>query len=84
MSTRTYDEMGTVDPSDDTIASETVKTTALGMIVSGSWSHCWLEYGAQTDQRILDAQRPALAVAGPDRGPPWSGRPCARPRVSPQ
>ncbi len=55
VSTRTYDEKGTVDASDDTITSETVKNTALGMIFSGSWSHCWLEYGAQTDQRILDA-----------------------------
>jgi hypothetical protein len=47
VSTRTYDEHGTpTDPSDDTIASETIRDTALGMIFSGSWAHCWLEYGA--------------------------------------
>lgn len=55
VSTRTYDEKGTVDASDDTISAETVKNTALGMIFNGSWSHCWLEYGAQTEQRIQDA-----------------------------
>ena len=38
-----------VDPSDDTIASETIRNTALGMIFSGSWSHCWLEYGTNTE-----------------------------------
>jgi len=55
VSTRTYDEKGTINPSDDTIQSETVKNTALGMIFSGSWSHCWLEYGINTDQLIKDA-----------------------------
>ena len=56
VSTRTYDDHGTPDDaSDDTIASETVRDTALGMIFNGSWAHCWLEYGAQTEQRIQDA-----------------------------
>lgn len=56
VSTRTYDEHGTFnDPSDDTIASETIRNTALGIIFSGSWAHCWLEYGPQTEQRIQDA-----------------------------
>ena len=56
VSTRTYDEHGTFnDPSDDTIASETIRNTALGIIFSGSWAHCWLEYGPQSDQRIKDA-----------------------------
>jgi hypothetical protein len=56
VSTRTYDEHGTPsDPSDDTIASETIRNTALGMIFSGSWAHCWLEYGANTEARIQAA-----------------------------
>ena len=44
-----------VDPSDDTIASETIRNTALGMIFSGSWAHCWLEYGTNTEARIQAA-----------------------------
>jgi hypothetical protein len=55
VSVRTYDEKGTVDPSDDTIASETVRNTALGMIFNGSWSHCWLEYGANTETLLQAA-----------------------------
>jgi hypothetical protein len=56
VSTRTYDEHGTPsDASDDTIASQTIRDTALGMIFSGSWAHCWLEYGPNTEQRIQDA-----------------------------
>lgn len=56
VSTRTYDEHGTpADASDDTISSETVRNTALGMILSGSWAHCWLEYGTNTEARIKKA-----------------------------
>jgi hypothetical protein len=56
VSTRTYDEHGTpTDASDDTISSETVHNTALGMIFSGSWAHCWLEYGTDTEARIQAA-----------------------------
>src|SRR5262249_33192796 len=55
VSTRTYDEKGTVDPSDDTIASQTIRNTALGMIFNGSWSHCWLEYGANTETLLQAA-----------------------------
>jgi hypothetical protein len=56
VSTRTYDDHGTPDdPTDDTVAAETIRDTALGMIFNGSWAHCWLEYGPQTDQRIKDA-----------------------------
>lgn len=55
VSQRTWDLKGTPDTSDDTIQSETVRNTALGMIFSGQWSHCWMEYGANTDQRINDA-----------------------------
>ena len=55
VSIRTYDEKGTVDPSDDTIASQTVRNTALGMIFNGSWSHCWLEYGTNTETLLQAA-----------------------------
>jgi len=55
VSVRTYDEKGTVDPSDDTIASETIRNTALGMIFNGSWSHCWLEYGTNTEALLQAA-----------------------------
>lgn len=56
VSTRTYDEHGTFnDTSDDTIASETHRDTALDMIFSGSWAHCWLEYGSQTETRLTAA-----------------------------
>jgi hypothetical protein len=56
VSTRTYDEHGTPsDPTDDTIASETIRNTALGIIFSGSWAHCWLEYGTGTEARIQAA-----------------------------
>ena len=56
VSTRVYDEHGTPsDPSDDTIVSTTILDTALGMIFSGSWAHCWMEYGASTGSRIQTA-----------------------------
>jgi hypothetical protein len=55
VSVRTYDEKGTVDPSDDTVASETIRNTALGIIFSGSWSHCWLEYGPNTETLLQAA-----------------------------
>ena len=53
---RVYDEHGTpYDKSDDTIVSTTVKDTALGFIYSGSWAHCWMEGGANTDTKIQNA-----------------------------
>jgi IgA Peptidase M64/FG-GAP-like repeat len=56
VSQRVYDEHGTpADSSDDTITSTTLRDTALGMIFSGSWAHCWLEYGANTENRIQAA-----------------------------
>jgi hypothetical protein len=56
VSTRTYDEHGTPsDPSDDTIASQTIRNTALGYIFSGSWAHCWLEGTANTEAAIQAA-----------------------------
>ena len=56
ISTRVYDEKGTpADGSDDTITSDVTRNTALGIIFSGSWSHCWLEYSATSDTRIINA-----------------------------
>src|SRR5688500_1185168 len=56
VSQRRYDEKGTPeDGSDDTIISTTLKNTALGMIYSGSWAHCWLEWGAKTSTLITNA-----------------------------
>lgn len=56
VSQRVYDEHGTPnDASDDTIVSTTLKDTALGIIYSGSWAHCWLEYGTNSETRIQNA-----------------------------
>ncbi len=56
VSQRVYDEHGTpTDPSDDTIVSTTLRDTALGIIFSGSWAHCWLEFGANSATRIQNA-----------------------------
>jgi hypothetical protein len=56
VSTITYDLHGTPsDPSDDTVTSETILDTALGIIFSGSWAHCWLQYGTETEARIQAA-----------------------------
>ena len=49
VSQRVYNENGTPsDASDDTIVSTTLRNTALGFIFSGSWAHCWMEWGANT------------------------------------
>jgi IgA Peptidase M64/FG-GAP-like repeat len=62
ISTRVYDEHGTpADASDDTITSDVTRNTALGIIFSGSWAHCWLEYGPNSGtliQNALDAWVP--------------------------
>ena len=56
VSTRTYDLHGTPDDaSDDTIASQTTHNTPLAMIFNGSWAHCWLEYGTNTEALITTA-----------------------------
>ena len=55
VSQRRWNLMGTDTTSDDTIQSDTTRNTALGMIFTGQWSHCWMEYGTNTDQRIKDA-----------------------------
>jgi IgA Peptidase M64/FG-GAP-like repeat len=56
VSQRVYDEHGTPnDSSDDTIVSTTLRNTALGIIYSGSWAHCWLEYGTNSETRIQNA-----------------------------
>src|SRR5688500_2760967 len=62
MSRRIYDEKGTdKDASDDTVVSTTMKNTALKIIYSGSWAHCWLEYSASTEfvlQTVISATVP--------------------------
>ena len=56
VSTRVYDEHATPDDgSDDTITSTTLRNTALGYIFSGSWAHCWLEGGANTNTLVNNA-----------------------------
>src|SRR5258706_1421754 len=56
VSTRTYDEHGTPsDPSDDTVVSQTIRNTALGIIFSGAWAHSWLKYRTNTEARIQAA-----------------------------
>ncbi|MGP1990396.1 M64 family metallopeptidase [Zobellia laminariae] len=56
VSQRRYDEKGTpADKSDDTIISTNIKDTALGYIYSGSWAHCWLEGGANTNTFVQNA-----------------------------
>lgn len=56
ISTRVYNEQGTpADASDDTITTDTPRNTSLGMIYSGSWAHCWMEYGANSATRIQNA-----------------------------
>lgn len=50
-----YDEKGTPNGSDDTVLSRTNRNTALGYIYSGSWSHCWMEWGANTSTAITNA-----------------------------
>lgn len=56
VSQRVYDEKGTPDDdTDDTIVSTTMKDTALKMIYSGSWAHCWMEYSTDTNSLITNA-----------------------------
>lgn len=43
------------DASDDTITSTTTRNTSLDMIFSGSWAHCWMEYGTHTETRLVAA-----------------------------
>ena len=38
-----------------TILSTTLKNTALGIIYSGSWAHCWLEYGTNSSTLVQNA-----------------------------
>jgi IgA Peptidase M64/FG-GAP-like repeat len=55
-STRTWDLKGTPnDASDDTVASEHIYDTALGLISNGQWKHNWFEDGANTTTLIQNA-----------------------------
>src|SRR5260370_23000677 len=49
MSQRVYD-------SNDNIVSTTLKNTALGYMYNGSWSHCWLEDGTNTESLLQNAR----------------------------
>ncbi|MFL6196866.1 MAG: M64 family metallopeptidase [Thermoanaerobaculia bacterium] len=56
VSQRVYNEHGTAsDASDDTITSTTMKNTALKIIYSGSWAHCWMEYSGETEAKVQAA-----------------------------
>lgn len=56
VSQKVYDEKGTPDDkSDDTVVSTDIKDTALEYIYSGSWAHCWLESGANTETLVNNA-----------------------------
>lgn len=56
VSQRVYNENGTPsDASDDTIVSTTLRNTSLGFIYSGSWAHCWMEWGANTPTLVQNA-----------------------------
>lgn len=48
VSQRVYDSNGN-------IVSTTLKNTALGYIYNGSWPHCWLEDGANTESLLHNA-----------------------------
>ena len=47
VSHKTYNADGSI--------TTTPKNTALGMIYSGSWTHCWMEYGSNTETAIDNA-----------------------------
>ncbi|HYN30177.1 MAG TPA: M64 family metallopeptidase [Dermatophilaceae bacterium] len=50
---RRYDEAGTSGTaSDDTLTSETVRPSRLGLIGTGVWSHCWIETSPWTNERV--------------------------------
>lgn len=47
VSTRTYDN--------GTLLGETDRNTALGFFYNGSWSHCWIEWGANSGTLVNNA-----------------------------
>ena len=47
VSHKTYNADGSI--------TSTPKDTALGIIFSGSWAHCWMEYGGNTETAIQNA-----------------------------
>ena len=52
VTTRDYDEHGTVPSGDDTLTSENFRFSRLGTISTGLWSHAWIERAADTPARI--------------------------------
>ena len=58
VSTKTYNN--------GTLLSETDRNTALGFFYNGSWSHCWIEWGANSGNLVNNALTtwvPALTSA---------------------
>src|SRR5476649_777759 len=47
--------VGTKKYDNGTLLSTVTKNTALGIYYSGSWSHCWLEGGPNTDTLVQNA-----------------------------
>ena len=47
--------VGTKQYNNGTLLSTTTKNTALGIYYSGSWSHCWLEWGPNSGTLINNA-----------------------------
>ncbi|ACL60234.1 M64 family metallopeptidase [Methylobacterium nodulans] len=54
---RQYDKKGTEDPSDDSILSEQLRSSRLGVIANGEWSHNWFDIPAFTRTRIEKLRR---------------------------
>jgi hypothetical protein len=57
VTTRDYDERGTVSAGDDILTSETPRFSRLGFISTGIWSHCWLETSPRTTPRITSLRQ---------------------------
>jgi len=55
VSQRRWNLQGTPGTGDDTILTDTTRDTALGIIFNAEWSHCWLEYGGNSEARITAA-----------------------------
>jgi hypothetical protein len=57
VTTRDYDEKGTVSPADDTLTFENFRFSRLGFISTGVWSHCWIETSPRTNPRITSIRQ---------------------------
>lgn len=57
VTTRDYDEHGTVSTSDDTLTLEIFRFSRLGFVSTGIWSHCWIETSDRTGPRITSIRQ---------------------------